>query len=189
MRRCQVTCAPKRRAGRAPARPSRLGEAGAAAVEFALVLPLVAMLLLGTVTVGMAYSNHLAISNAVREGARFGASAPNNSSWAGAVVEDTRVSYADANNPLESSDICALLVQKTGGATPTYTPKLWSSAGCKTGTTAAGAVPDNPTSIPDGCFVQVWAQKPAELNWLFKDTTVTLRADSVALYDRTQICG
>lgn len=171
-----------------PAHPRRRGEPGAAAVEFALVLPLVAMLLLGTVTVGLAYSNHLAISNAVREGARFGASAPNNASWAAAVVTDTVDSYADANSPIDGTNVCALLVKKTGGASPSYTVLQKSSAACQTGTSPAGKVPGPPTSIPDGCFIKVWAQKPADLNWIFNNTTVTLRAESVALYDRTQLC-
>lgn len=170
----------------------RAGETGAAAVEFALVLPLLAMLLLGVVTVGLAYSNHLAITNAVREGARFGATAPNtgltDSVWAAAVVQDTVDSYADTNNPLDPTHVCALLIEKSGGATPTYTPELWSDPNCKAGSTPAGAVPGNPSSIPDGCFIKVWAEQPAKLNWIFVSTTVTLRADSVAIYDRSQLC-
>ena len=52
------------------------GDDGAALVEFALVFPLLAMLLLGMVTAGFAYNQKLAITNGVREGSRFGATLP-----------------------------------------------------------------------------------------------------------------
>lgn len=168
----------------------RLSEAGAAAVEFALVLPLLAMLLLGVVTMGLAYGDHVALSNAVREGSRFGAAAPNTGSWGSSVVTDTVGSYANTDNPLTSSDVCALLIkQTTVSGTPSYTILKSSNSGCATGSTAAGTVPSSPTGIPDGCFIKVWAQRPAKLNWIFKSTTVTLRDNSVALYDRTQLCS
>ena len=45
------------------------------AVEFALIFPLLAMLMMGIVTGGLSYSNALGVQNAVREGARYGATA------------------------------------------------------------------------------------------------------------------
>ena len=50
-------------------------ERGAVAVEFALVLPLLVMLLLGIATTGLSYTHAIGVTNAVREGARFGATA------------------------------------------------------------------------------------------------------------------
>src|SRR5688500_20294056 len=58
-----------------PLRASR-SESGAALVEFALVLPVFLMLLLGMMTGGLAYSRKLSIDQATREGARFGATVP-----------------------------------------------------------------------------------------------------------------
>jgi len=49
---------------------------GAALVEFALIMPILVMLLLGMVTGGMAYNKKLAITNGVREGSRYGATLP-----------------------------------------------------------------------------------------------------------------
>jgi Flp pilus assembly protein TadG len=49
------------------------GERGVAAVELALVLPLVGLLLAGTVDIGLLVRDHQALQNAAREAARFSA--------------------------------------------------------------------------------------------------------------------
>lgn len=46
---------------------------GAAAVEFALVLPLLMMLIMGIIGLGTLYNNYLAITHAAGEGARMAA--------------------------------------------------------------------------------------------------------------------
>ncbi|MEY2433928.1 MAG: TadE-like protein, partial [Acidimicrobiaceae bacterium] len=46
---------------------------GAALVEFAFVLPVLMMILLGMFTGGLAWNRKLAVTNGVREGSRFGA--------------------------------------------------------------------------------------------------------------------
>ncbi len=48
-------------------------ERGASAVEFALTLPVLVMILVGTLEFGMAYNQYLAITHAAREGARMAA--------------------------------------------------------------------------------------------------------------------
>jgi len=58
--------------GRAP----RGGEPGQAAVEFALVLPLVVMALLALIQVGLLVRDHLAVVHAAREAAREASVAP-----------------------------------------------------------------------------------------------------------------
>ena len=57
------------------ARPlgARIREKGAAAVEMAIVLPLFAVLLLGTMEIGDAARDHQVLQNAAREGARLSA--------------------------------------------------------------------------------------------------------------------
>ncbi|HVM08422.1 MAG TPA: TadE family protein [Acidimicrobiales bacterium] len=52
------------------------GESGASLVEFALVLPVFFMVVLGLFTGGLAYTRRLAITDAVRESARYGATLP-----------------------------------------------------------------------------------------------------------------
>ena len=148
---------------------------GAVAVEFGLVAPLVIMLLLGTVTVALAYSQHVALSNAVREGARLGASAPNNANWLSSVQQQTSQAYADPDG-LPTSSVCATLI-KVGVATPL----IAAPAGC-------GSGPSNPTGITSGCFVKVWASKKTHLDWILGSADPWLEAGSVAIYDRTQSC-
>ncbi|HET7387901.1 MAG TPA: TadE/TadG family type IV pilus assembly protein [Nocardioidaceae bacterium] len=181
---------PRRRLGvQMQARARARSQSGAVAVEFALVLPILGMLMFGIITFGLAYSDKVALANAVREGARFGASTDNVSTWGTDVVQRTVDVYANADNPLSASSVCAVLISHSGGAN---TFEQSSSSACEVapGTdTPAGPAPDNPSNPSDGsCFVKVWAVRPASLNWLVTSTTVDLNADSVALYDRTPSC-
>jgi Flp pilus assembly protein TadG len=52
-------------------RKVRDSQRGAVAVEFAIVLPLFAILLLGTVEIGLMARDHQVLQNAARDGARF----------------------------------------------------------------------------------------------------------------------
>ncbi|MEX2236491.1 MAG: TadE family protein [Dehalococcoidia bacterium] len=55
---------------------SRRGERGQALVEFALVLPLLLIMLFGIIDFGRALQTYITINNASREGARFGSISP-----------------------------------------------------------------------------------------------------------------
>jgi len=48
-------------------------EKGASAVEFALILPILIILVFGIVKFGIAYNNYIALTHAAREGARLAA--------------------------------------------------------------------------------------------------------------------
>ena len=48
-------------------------EKGASAVEFALILPILIILVFGIVQFGIAYNNYIALTHAAREGARLAA--------------------------------------------------------------------------------------------------------------------
>jgi len=164
----------------------RRHDSGAAAVEFALVLPILCMLLFGIVSFGFAMSDKVALVNAVREGARFGASTVNDANWAATVLTRTEGTYANAESPLQDSQVCALLWKQVSGVQSIVES---SSVGCETGGTPAGSVPSAPANVPDdSCFLMVWAAKPKDLNWLVKSTTITLYAQSVSVYDRGLSC-
>jgi Flp pilus assembly protein TadG len=64
----------RRRRGRSGRSP--FSERGTALVEFALVLPLVALICLGTVDFGRAYATYNKVKNAAREAAAFAQFAP-----------------------------------------------------------------------------------------------------------------
>lgn len=156
----------------------RRDERGASAVEFALVLPLLLMLLFGIISTGRVYSDHLAATNAVREGARYGAAADvSASSWATDVRERVRQVYF---NEMEAAptdaQICVRLVRAPSPGT-TFTEAVGASC---------GTAPDVPANMAAGsCAVLVWMQRPATIQLIaFPNLTLDIGAQSVAFYGR-----
>lgn len=149
---------------------------GAVAVEFALVLPLLVMLLLGIVTFGLAFNERLALTNGVREGGRFGASLPSHDGWEAEVVSRTREVLFSSGSQ-DGLVICAELTDSSGA--DVYPVSTCSLSG----------KPSSPSGLETGdCIVKVWATRPATLNILLAQWTVDLRAQSVSYYERTP-CG
>lgn len=62
-------------------------EKGASAVEFALILPLLIMLVFGIVEFGIAFNNYVTITHAAREGARIAAVDLNNPDLKNIIIE------------------------------------------------------------------------------------------------------
>jgi Flp pilus assembly pilin Flp len=156
-------------------------ERGAALVEFALLLPVLAALLLGTVTGGMAYNRKISMTNAIREGSRFGATLDGSADWdAAATTVRTRV-YDIAggdDGDLELDQICVSYLH-VGVSTP-----VGEAAGC-----AAGADPNPLTSASAGdCVVSVWAQRETTLQVFFFTRDIDLEARAVARYERAPSC-
>jgi Flp pilus assembly protein TadG len=73
-----------------PIRRKSRGESGQALVEFAVVLPILALLVIGLIQMGLAFYNYLTLTDAVRTAARAAAVAPAASacSTANAVVHN-----------------------------------------------------------------------------------------------------
>ena len=110
------------------------------------------MLLFGTVSAGMAYSDHVAITNAAREGARYGAAADGASSTWGASVQ-TRVQqvyFNAAGAAPTDNQVCAKLVQADG-----------TVVCVRTRDSSCGTEPALPTMSSGSCAVLVWMTKPA----------------------------
>lgn len=156
-------------------------ERGAVAVEFALILPLLAMLLLGTITAGLAYSHGLGLTNGVREGARFAATTKYpaaTGNWANDVLTRTRQLQFD--DPSSETKICVdlykqgtgFLVQQCNGVSTTPAaspPVLTVPAGTATGS----------------CLVRVWAARPFSVNTVIVNFSGKLMSrQSVAVYER-----
>lgn len=165
-------------------------ERGAVAVEFALIFPVLVMLLAGIVTAGMSYTNAIGLANGVREGARFGATADTASTtWAIDVVDRVRVTQSDPNSAAVTS-VCVQLFKSDGtpggGAASTV-------AGTSTCNVPAGApsiamtdAPAPPDHLLAGtCVVRVWAARKFEISLiLFPVYRGTVLRTSLARYER-----
>jgi Flp pilus assembly protein TadG len=155
-------------------------EGGASAVEFALVIPFLMLLLFGMVTTAFAYSDHLSVTNAVREGARYGAAVDySTGSWATSVRDRVKQVYFNAGDTVTDAQICVDLV-KSNGSTVTATGASWAGTNC-------GTAPDVPADMTTGsCAVRVWVSKPQSIQLVIApDLTFDIGAESVAYYGRT----
>jgi Flp pilus assembly protein TadG len=151
-------------------------ERGASAVEFALVVPLLLMLLFGIISTGLTFSDHLSATNATREGARYGASTDyTQAAWAASVKERVKqVYFNEADGKPTDAQICVQLVTAAGA-----TPAQSLGADC-------GTAPDVPLNMAAGsCAVMVWMQRPAEIELVaFPSLNLHIGAESVAYYGR-----
>jgi Flp pilus assembly protein TadG len=151
------------------------GERGAALVEFAIILPLIFALILGLTTGGLSLSRKNSMTNAVREGARMGATLPENAAW-GTSVRDRVTSLS--GNDLIASQVCVKLVRKATATTETVRSVVPAS-GCP-----FGGEPSS-TGIPAGeCVVKVWARRTSDLEVLLFSRPLTLQDSSVSRYER-----
>ena len=156
--------------------PRTRTERGAAAVEFALIVPILILLLIGVVTTAMAYSDHLSATNAVREGARYGAAADVSSSgWATSVRDRVKQVYFNAGATVPTNaQICVRLVQADG---TTATQAIGGQC---------GSAPSLPAGMATGsCAVLVWMQRPETIDLVVAPSlNFNIRAQSVAYYGR-----
>lgn len=139
-------------------------------VEFALILPLVMSIVLGLVTGGAAYNRKLSMTNAVREGARFGATLNGTGSWATDVQSRT---VAMAAGDLTTDQVCVKLVKVGTG------DLLWA-----TGSECSSITPftTHPGSTGD-CVVEVWAARPDKIQAMFFTSNITLTAKAGSSYE------
>ena len=100
---------------------NKRGDRGAAAVELALVLPVLMLLVLGIIDFGLAYNRQITLSGGAREGARWLALHP-----AQADVARDKTRFAGPLEPdgaplLASSDVALCTVVSGGTCTPSAT--------------------------------------------------------------------
>jgi Flp pilus assembly protein TadG len=173
-------------------------ESGASAVEFALVVPFLCLLLLGMVTTGFTYSDHLSITNSVREGARFGSSsvytqaasvgppavaAITPAQWAASVQTRVHDVYFGTGSNASANDICVDLVKPDG------TSAIGGAVGSPAAPlpTCAASKPTVPAGMAAGsCAVMVWTRKQAHITLVIAPTlNFNIGAASVSYYGRT----
>jgi TadE-like protein len=173
------------------------GDAGASAVEFALLMPIFIMLTFGTLTGGIAFWHHIELTQGARDAARLGATFPistvtpaptgektindwldmvadvaaNESGWGG---------VADVEPPDSGGFICVAYVAGEGD--------LLTTRRLTVGTSRAS----DGLAAGDSCFdddltdsrVQVLVRRDAELNAVLYSSDLELRTHSSIPYER-----
>ena len=160
---------------------THLDEAGAALVEFALVLPLLMMIVLGMVSAGVGYNRKITMTHAARETARYGATlsvaVPGTLDlWLDGLyqrVVDEATGTLDPTTP--GLLICVAYVHE-GGSGEDRTRSL------STGLIRADATCFNDGSRPER-RVQVRVERDHEFEALFWRRTLTISTDAVARYE------
>jgi Flp pilus assembly protein TadG len=147
---------------------------GSTLIEFALILPLFAALLLGIVTGGAAYFQKISVVDAAREGARYGASLRTDAAAGG--LATWRQNVIDrvvevSGGQLEAADLCVDLVTPTGA---NVTCGIADPPGAST----------DPTVLAPARVVKVSATRTSKIEFVFFTTTPTISAKVVARYER-----
>ncbi len=166
-------------------------EHGAALVEFALVLPLFLMLVLGLVSAGIAYNHKLSLTHAAREAGRFGATLPvTNYATLDLWLDDVAARVADnATGSLEATApnryICVAYVFPDGPvASPLDHSRRREESPAGVVTYNDGPCPNVADTRPGGeRRVQVQVRRDAELDALFFRSTVTLTSQALSRYE------
>lgn len=159
--------------------PRHESERGAALVEFALILPVIVSLLLGLVTGGLAYNKKIALTDAVRGAARYGATLNDSPTFATS-VRDRLVELSATE--LTGSNVCVELVR--AGSPNTVVRSWYAGAGNTACPSTFGTPPATPTVNEGYCVVKVWGEKDAKLQAVFVNSDLHLKAGSVAAYER-----
>ena len=138
-------------------------------LEFALVLPLLMSLVLGIYTGGLAYSHKISLVEAIREGARYGASLPVGSGVGAVTTWEAGVRnrvVSASGGDVAYGDVCAKFVLPTGGSD------------CGLGD------PPGATNEPTVHLVKVSATKQAKVEFFFVTLEPLLRGELVARFER-----
>lgn len=188
------------------------GERGVALVEFALVFPVFMTLVLGMFSGGLAYSRKVTLTNAAREGSRYGAtlapaSLPLSSPLSAGIDEWARVvadaveqnAEGDLDDGVDGREICVAYLNPAGDADAGVPHKEKSHRLLRPEIGAdqelAGDSP-GATLATLQCFAdgrpnsekraQVMVTRRSPINLLFFDIPVTLTAESVTRFEATE---
>jgi hypothetical protein len=183
-------------------RPDRLtGDGGVALVEFALVFPLLMVLLLGMVSAGLAYNQKLQITHAAREGARYGSTIPpeqlfaNGQGW-GTNVSQLVIDRSGKDLRTTGATVCVALVEGSAGSSTaplrvynnsglfarnrTYNGSTWTDTGTTTPCLPNETYPVAASGSDTGRRVQVVLTRPGRIDALFLNIPLTLDANATA---------
>jgi Flp pilus assembly protein TadG len=149
------------------------GDRGVALVEFAIILPVFMCIVLGMITSGIALSKKINITDAVREGARFGATVDVDPDSAAALTAwETKVKnriVGLSGDDLAATDLCVKLVKSTND---TVTEN------------AANCFVADPADSLDQYVVRVRGTGTSTLEAFFFSRQINLEAKVAARYER-----
>ena len=161
------------------------GDRGAVLVEFALVFPLLVMLILGMVTAGLAYNQKLQITHAAREGARFAATVPPGQVFvSGTWADNVQALVVERSaGDLVAGQVCVALVEGSPGSVydgmAAYTTDAGGGA-CIPGQTYPIASGD------DGLRAQVTVTRQGSIELvIFDDFSFTMSSEATAKSEAT----
>jgi Flp pilus assembly protein TadG len=160
---------------------------GAVMVEFALVLPILMVLLLGIISGGMAIHQHQRVGHAAREGARYAARVHpeqtfSSGTWA-SNVRDIVIARAGGDLTGAGTAVCVSLVQGSAGSSTQPLSTVHSTQGGPCIPTETFPV----TSSSAGLRVQVTASRPGEiLLGPFPAANFTIRATATVLSEASE---
>jgi Flp pilus assembly protein TadG len=152
------------------------GDDGAALVEFALVMPFLVVVLLGTVTSGLALNDDIQLTHSAREGARYGATVPDDESFgSGTWATNVRKVVVDRfGGGITAVDVCVSLVQGS--------PAVPLSANHTTDAGGAACYDDSASGVTSA-RVQVTAERDVTIDTGLYSIDVTLESEAVAQHE------
>jgi len=157
---------------------------GASLVEFALILPILMLILFGAITGGITLSRHNAVQNAAREASRFGATAPIGttpaelSTWLNNVATEVEAAATgDLADGTQGKSICVAYVE--GG---TATRLNVDQSGTRTESVGRCLTPAQDPRAE--ARVQIVARRQSEIDTIFRSFVVNIEAKSVSRYER-----
>ncbi|HVR33225.1 MAG TPA: TadE/TadG family type IV pilus assembly protein [Acidimicrobiia bacterium] len=166
------------------------GERGAALIEFALLLPLLLMLLLGIVSVGIAYNHQISITHAARESARFAATLPVTNfeaepvpidAWLDAVATQA---VEDATGSLDASvpgqRVCVAYVHPSAVAPGVETRNRVEIGGVATHADGPCFADTRPATERR---VQVQVERETDFNVVVFSRTLTLTSEAISRFE------
>lgn len=162
-------------------------DAGAAAVEFAILLPLFLMLVFGMISGGFTFERWINVTQAARETSRFAATYPIAAStdpWFAQVstvaAENAgiRLTGADAT-PAEDYYICIAFLNRVGpGTSPASERRTYGTLP----TTAPSSPSCTGSTIPDNA-VEVVIRRTSTFDWIFGGGTLAVTGDNTSRYE------
>jgi Flp pilus assembly protein TadG len=139
-------------------------ERGAALVEFALIAPVLMLLVFGAIEYGMFFKDYLTVANTTRTGARVGSAAGSSADADYQILQSVKAAAAALPSGANSIQQITIYKSTLAGGGPTTTCQTTSSAAdkCNTYTASAFSQPSSKFGCGAGSIDSVWCPTTRE---------------------------